>query len=904
VWGAGVTRRQLLARAAQAGVLATAARPLAWPYPAGAAPPAMDLWALGGELQYFRSDPAHLEQRLAACAQAGYTTIQTYVAWNVHENERGALDFTGRTRPVIVNDHADQWQEETPDDQVRHGGLGQVVVNTDLAGYLRTLARHGFRVILRPGPFISDEWRNGGIPDWLLNAGYPDMFMRGPDGTPVFPGFPLSTPPAASVTGGGPLFYFPGPSYGSDLYLGEVRRWLTAFASFVKPWLATSGGPVVAVQVDDEICFYYRFGPFEADYHPAMVARYRAETGEDPPRELPPAGRPVRALAPTFAWQRFKGRQLGVYLGTLAADLRAAGVDVPITHEEELQLSPPASLADIASAVDVLNPEFYNGSPAPWTLPLDELDASAARAAQRHLREPIGAEMGADPLLYTVLVGEGIAGGLVFTYTDGVPDDAIAPLGLLGRTIRTAGTRLAHVNRRADTAVVWTPELTYAPYGSDRYGFSYDVRRVIERDVPALATLLIRAGLAFDLLDTDAASSDDYTAYPTIWLVGADLLPRRTQADLVRYVEAGGRLICWPAPPTLDESLEPCTLLAEALYPERRAAFHGEDVQHIEAFGQRVDVFRGVQTFRLSRGAEAVATRDGEPCGYARPYGSGEALLLGTWPAADSVPGRAGVILDVQQVPAGGNASPMAATLAKRHLDVVIDDDLSRAGAGQPQYVVVYYYSNERRGGEVVTGGAVAYWDGMNVVPVVEVNSAAGAVRGTPLPEGAAVTVPPFRPVTPAHMALARAVHGRPPIAAAEDERVQARLLDARDVPGATIVAINRYPSDVETVIHARDVRLPSRGTLRLPAESGLLMPLGWQLDGGVEVIASTAQILGYAPGRRTATLDMLAPAGGELIVSVRGRLASVLVNGRPAAVGANGRVDLPPGQPRVQLAW
>src|SRR5947209_3749965 len=435
---AGLTRRQLLARSAQGAVLLAAPRALTWPASAAAAAPAGDIWALGGELQYFRSDPAHLEQRLAACAKAGYTTIQSYVAWNVHENTRGTIDFAGRTHPVIVNDHADQWQSETPDDQVQHGGAGQVVANTDLKRWLQTLTKHGFRVILRPGPFISDEWRNGAIPDWLLNAGYPDMFMRGPDGSTISPGFPLSSPPAASATGGGPLFYFAGPSYASDFYLAEVRRWLTAFAAFVKPWLATNGGPVVAVQVDDEISYYYRFGPFEADYHPAMVARHRAATGQDPPRELPPEGGPVSALKPTFAWQRFKGRQLGVFLGTLASDLRSAGVDVPITHEEELQLSPPASLSDIAAAVDLLNPEFYNGPAAPWTMPLDELDAGAARAAQRQRREPLATEMDADPLLYSILIGEGIAGGLVFTYTDGVPDDGVGAPGPLGNTVTAA----------------------------------------------------------------------------------------------------------------------------------------------------------------------------------------------------------------------------------------------------------------------------------------------------------------------------------------------------------------------------------------------------------------------------------------------------------------------------------
>src|SRR5436305_2898075 len=278
----GLTRRRLLLAAGAGAALAGVPRDL-WPTPASGRGPARGnrLWALGGELQYFRSDPQHLKHRLDRCVQAGYTTIQSYVPWNVHEHARGRLDFTGQTHPVIVNDHADQYQIETPDDQSSHGGArSQVMANTDLAGWLRMLSVRGFRVLLRPGPFISDEWRNGGLPDWLLRAGYPDMYIRGPDGTPLTPGAPFDTPPGSILLGGGPLYYFPSPSYASDFYMSEARRWLIAFAHFVNPWLAHNGGPVMGIQVDDECCFFYRFGPFECDYHPAMVARYRAQTGQ------------------------------------------------------------------------------------------------------------------------------------------------------------------------------------------------------------------------------------------------------------------------------------------------------------------------------------------------------------------------------------------------------------------------------------------------------------------------------------------------------------------------------------------------------------------------------------------------------------------------------------------------
>ncbi|MFL5822027.1 MAG: beta-galactosidase [Solirubrobacteraceae bacterium] len=882
-------------------------------------------WTLGGELQYFRSDPAHLEQRLARCAEAGYTTIQSYVAWNVHESTRGRIDFTGRTRPVIVNDHADQYEIETPDDQAAHGGnQSEVVANTDLKGFLRSLAARGFRVLLRPGPFISDEWRNGGLPDWLLEEGYPDMYIRGPDGTPLTPGAPFDTPPGSILLGGGPLYYFPSPSYASELYLKEARRWLTAFAAFVRPWLATNGGPVVGIQVDDETCFFYRFGPFEADYHPSMVARYRAQTGQDPPTAYPAPGAGPAALRPAFAWQRFKGQQIANYLGRLAADLRSAGVRVPIFHEQELQLSPPAGFSQTGRKLDALNPEFYNGDSGPWSIPLNELDAAAVRAAQRNRRRLIAVEMqNSDQLLYTMLFGEGLSGGLQFTYTDGVQEDGFTEMARLGKTIRAAGRRLSETRRRVDTAIVWCPDQLFAPYDSQRYGFDRDVRGVGERDVPALATALIRAGLAFDLLDTTVAEARDYLAYPTIWLAAGDILPRSAQQHLVEYVERGGRLICWPAPPTLDEQLRPCTVLAERLFGEPKAAFHAADDQEIHALGVKVRVFRGVQTFSLSGGAEAFAWSKSKPCGYRHSRGRGTAWLLGTWPAADSVPGRAANVFELQQV---SSSSPSATAAAARELArarlgaraaAAVPADIRRQGTGSPQYLVVYDDPNDRRGGEVITGGTVAYWDGHDIVPVTQLNSAEQPMSQGSVPEGASVKVPPYRPLTPALLTLVRRLHGRRAVVESDDARAQVRVLDAAGGRAATLPVLNRFPEDIHTVIRTRvggrRVRLPSRGTMKLPAATSLLLPVDYGLGSGVAIRQATVQLLSYQVHAGAASLELYSPAGGELVLTVPGPVASAHLGSRPIRPeqtrpdvdgSVQARMLLPPGEHKVTVRW
>jgi hypothetical protein len=76
---------------------------------------------------------------LEAYRRVGINTIDLYVMWNWHELSDGRFDFTGRT-----NDRR------------------------DLHALLALVHRMGFKIILRPGPVIRNEWRNGGYPAWLL----------------------------------------------------------------------------------------------------------------------------------------------------------------------------------------------------------------------------------------------------------------------------------------------------------------------------------------------------------------------------------------------------------------------------------------------------------------------------------------------------------------------------------------------------------------------------------------------------------------------------------------------------------------------------------------------------------------------------------------------------------------
>jgi hypothetical protein len=860
----------------------------------------------GAELQYFRMTPSSIPARLDLCRQAHYGIIQTYVPWNVHEYTQGSIDWTGRTSPLLPDDHLDEYQLEDPISEYEAGGIDGrfgIAANTDLVGYLEMVRDAGFTMVLRPGPFISDEWANGGLPYWLLLEGDPTMFELGPGGSSLGPGFPFS-PPLSTVIGGSTLYYFSSPSYASEEYLSAAQTWLATFTEFLRDgkWLSTQGGPVAAVQVDDESCFFYRFGPFEVDYNPAMLTRWDVYSGgQEAPRAWPPHMGGIESLRPAFAWQRFKAGQVATYLGVLATSLTEAGLDVPINHELEQHMLPPTDLASVAQEV-ILNGEYYDGSDA-WNLPVNEINAQSVRAASRQRQPTYATEMSTgDAVLYNLLLGEGILGGLQFTYTEGVADGTLAVNAILGQTFETAGPQLGQATRRADVAIVWDQAQCRAPFGADRWGFTRDVRRVIERHVPALCTLLIRAGYAFDLLDVEAAEAEDLFRYPTIFLAASDICPAAFQSLLVGYVQQGGRLVTWPAPPTLDELLNPCTTVGRTLYPEPVVAHDPSDTVMVNVNGVDVPTWLGVDTYRLSAGSTPIASAADAPCGYSRPYGRGTALLLGSWLAADSIMGREGTLVENEPAPPGSAVEALV-QMATAKVSAAAGGLVPNILPGSaPQELLLITYTNERRGGETIASACVGYWDGENVIGVVEEN--------TDVNEPLVQTLP-YHPILQSHIEAVHALADVLPHVLVNDTHLQARVLDGPS-GSASVVVANRWTYDIDarlaTVVADRQISFPPLGTFVIPGSTGLILPINYPLGSSHTLLWATAQLLSVTSSAQLLTLEFVAPGGGAAELSVTLAPSAVAVNGKSVTFTRTApgsiTIGLPAGQPTVSLTF
>lgn len=51
---------------------------------------------ISGSIHYFRVVPEYWRDRLEKLKAMGCNTVETYIAWNVHEPKKGVFEFEGR----------------------------------------------------------------------------------------------------------------------------------------------------------------------------------------------------------------------------------------------------------------------------------------------------------------------------------------------------------------------------------------------------------------------------------------------------------------------------------------------------------------------------------------------------------------------------------------------------------------------------------------------------------------------------------------------------------------------------------------------------------------------------------------------------------------------------------------
>ncbi len=558
-----------------------------------------DHFLLSGEFHYFRVPRPWWPDRLKQARDLGLDAVSIYVPWNWHEPRPGELDLTGKTVP-----------------------------ERDLISALAAITEAGLKCIFRPGPFITNEWRGGGLPDWLWGQ-HPEILSLDVHGQPSGRNRP-----------------YPAITYAHPVYRQACQKWMEQILAGVHDYMAPQGGPIFHLQLDDEPSYWHQLSnPLLADYNPYLVAHhdgpshyarwllerysslselnahhhtaYRLPTEIDPPRQ-PMIERHdltaytdwldfklwgiddyTRFLYEIVCSKGFSGTisQLYPYLLPMQATkhaeyLRRHHLPIDLTNEIYLNLLGTSICPEQKVGHVVFGYELYHmwrgddHGPA-ITMELQGSNASFITPEQMEL-------------LYALTVARGIKGFNIFMLVGGENPpgyenmtgshyDIWAPVSKKGE-LRPHAAALRHIARVVRTYEpcllgaeplrdVWwgcyTPYETAMLVGGD--GALADVAFAMKYLIPSgehglsnessLQALLTLSSVSLGCLDLQHATSDQLSQVPQLWVFSLDFMDRAVQEKLAQYVQEGGHLVILPMLPYQDEQMQPCKILLDLVFP-------------------------------------------------------------------------------------------------------------------------------------------------------------------------------------------------------------------------------------------------------------------------------------------------------------------------------------------------
>ena len=260
----------------------------------------------GAEMQYFRLPKERWAEHLMHICECGMNTVSSYMPWIHHEVREGEFDFDGRTSP-----------------------------DCDLREFLRLAGSLGLKVIARPGPFVNNEYRFGGLPHWLCQN-HPEVLSHNASGH-IAPGRPC-------------------PAEGETVYRNYVKKWYSQIVPILAEFQIDRGGPIIIFQPDNELSAAWSYGLFnslyddetigirwpawlKSTYHDISRINQRHGTGfkdfeEVAPPRIFPDSVATRLLA--MDWLNFKRDLFADWGATMADYAKEYGITVPLVFNEPI----------------------------------------------------------------------------------------------------------------------------------------------------------------------------------------------------------------------------------------------------------------------------------------------------------------------------------------------------------------------------------------------------------------------------------------------------------------------------------------------------------------------------------------------------------------------------------------
>lgn len=284
-----------------------------------------------GAVHYWRLDREKWDDILDKVLGMGFNTITSYIPWEVHEIKRGEFDF------------------------------GQIKPSNDIDAFLTLCETKGINAIVRPGPQINSELTWFGYPRRILE----DKQLQA-----------LASSGSKAVLTQVPK-PIPALCYAEDKFFEETALWYDAICNILAKH-AYPKGNVVACQVDNEMAFFFHINPYECDFHPASIRKYREFLADkygtveqlnrvyrqsfssfdavNPPRRFDGA---KKEEIPFYTdWIEYRERYLIDSLARLGDMLRERGLnEIPLFHNYPHPLGPGGSISGITTPFNLLELE-------------------------------------------------------------------------------------------------------------------------------------------------------------------------------------------------------------------------------------------------------------------------------------------------------------------------------------------------------------------------------------------------------------------------------------------------------------------------------------------------------------------------------------------------------------------
>ena len=591
---------------------------------------------VSGEFHYFRVPHEDWETRLIQLKEMYGNCVATYVPWIVHEETEGDIQF-----------------DDCP--------------QRDLTAFLELCKKLDLAVIVRPGPYVYSELINGGIPEWVFDK-YPEVFARRIDGSCLN-----------------------SASYMHPTFLEKARPYYKAFADVVRPYLASNGGPIFLVQVDNELMGIHvwsgsidynpetcGFGKEDGRYAKFLLDRYGSlekinenyNTDWASMKDAYPIGRNssnIYASKCSKDMFEFYLELCGEYMEILCGWLREDGIDSPLCHNAanhnmigyfEKMLPRYDKFGGMLLATDhyyCLSQNSTYNNPTPQYAANLLFSVESLRnlgMAPTIMEMPGGSLSNFPPILpedllawYMLNIAVGVKGLNYYIYTGGINfkntgstadvydyDAFIHADGRINRTYYAAqkfGKFLDEHRWLQSAEMVSSVRIAYEAefIRSNQFGYNGE----FSQDA---AYYFMKHGLIYSLYASeyapelcDISNFVPVTDKPLI-LGAPETLSRKAQENIIKFLENGGKLFVLPILPSLDENYDPCTLLRDYI-GIKTEPFSSIHSTSVSFMDERVYSIGYKRASIPEEGKDTVIGTAEKPTIVSRKVGGGEVIYAG-----------------------------------------------------------------------------------------------------------------------------------------------------------------------------------------------------------------------------------------------------------------------------------